>query len=258
MQKTFPYTEDEDRFLQLIESMPKVAVQGYDKTRTVIYWNDASTTLYGYTKEEALGAKLEDLILPSDIVEPVINAHEAWINDGIPIPASELILKHKDNHPLHVFSSHIMLDEQSDNPEMFCVDIDMNSQYEILERLEKTLRTDELTGLPNRRMFGEIVADEIEKTVLDPHDFAIIVLDLDDFKEINNSVGHPVGDEVLKEVVARIQPLLRDSDTFARSGGDEYVCLLPNIKNKQELKTLIKKFLPALKKHLKSQNLASS
>ncbi len=76
------YQESEQRFRALLESLPKVAVQGYDRDRRVIYWNEASTTLYGYTAEEASGRRLEDLIIPDEMREDMIEAHRAGSRKG--------------------------------------------------------------------------------------------------------------------------------------------------------------------------------
>ncbi len=85
----------EEKFFQLIESLPMVAVQGYDRNRRVIYWNNASTEIYSYTQGEAVGQLLEDLIIPEPMRGAVVKAHTNWIQHGEAIPSAELELKHK-------------------------------------------------------------------------------------------------------------------------------------------------------------------
>ena len=109
----------EQRFLHLISALPKVSIQGYDKFRQVIYWNESSTDIYGYTEKEALGQQLEDLIIPEAMREDVKVLHQRWLNKGEPIPSEELVLRRKDGTDVHVFSSHVMLNEGTDNPVMF-------------------------------------------------------------------------------------------------------------------------------------------
>ncbi|PLY07815.1 MAG: hypothetical protein C0625_04420 [Arcobacter sp.] len=121
---------DENKFVELISKIPNVAVQGYDKERNVIYWNKASEVVYGYSKEEALGKKLEDLIIPAFMKNNVIKAHKNWCENGISIPSAELPLKHKNGSTVYVFSSHVMLNEDSGSPEMFCIDVDLTKQVE--------------------------------------------------------------------------------------------------------------------------------
>lgn len=117
----------EQRFRTLFESMPSIAVQGYDANRRVIFWNHASEILYGYTPEEALGQQFEDLIIPAAMRQGVIDAVSAWIAGGPPIPADELSLRRKDGTPVPVFSSHVMQTGRN-GPEMYCIDIDLTEQ----------------------------------------------------------------------------------------------------------------------------------
>jgi len=90
-------------------------------------------------------------------------------------------------------------------------------------------RTDSLTGLPNRVMFEDRVRQAIAKAIRDKSRLAMMIVDLDRFKPINDTYGHAAGDKVLKEMAARMANSVRDSDTVARLGGDEFVVLLPTI-----------------------------
>ncbi|MEZ9718587.1 PAS domain-containing protein [Vibrio cyclitrophicus] len=123
------HNSDEHHFIQLLDTLPKVSVQGYDVHRRVIYWNKASTVIYGYDRSEALGHRLEDLIIPDEMRDEVIQRHQTWIKQGIPIPSSEFMLRHKAGHLVPVFSTHVMLKQHTNYPEMFCVDIDLSEQY---------------------------------------------------------------------------------------------------------------------------------
>ena len=80
----------EQRSQKLFDALPKISVQGYNRDRQVIYWNKASEKIYGYTADEAIGQKLEHLIIPPAMRQDVINSIEAWVNGGEPIPACEL------------------------------------------------------------------------------------------------------------------------------------------------------------------------
>ena len=126
----------EQRFRSLFEQMPNIAVQGYDTRRQVIYWNAASEALYGYSAAEALGRNLEDLIVPDFMRQGVIDAVTAWTNDGVPIPAGELVLRRKDGSAVSVFSSHALLINTAGEPEMYCIDVDLTD----LKKKEAELR----------------------------------------------------------------------------------------------------------------------
>jgi diguanylate cyclase (GGDEF)-like protein len=88
---------------------------------------------------------------------------------------------------------------------------------------------DSLTGLPNRRQFSERLTEAIDAARADGDSVAVVLLDLDRFKEVNDTLGHPSGDRLLKEVAARLLGDVRDTDTVARLGGDEYAILLPGV-----------------------------
>ena len=114
-----------DPLHQLFDAVNAISVQGYDEQRRVIYWNEGSELLYGYSKEEATGEKIENLIIPNALREIVIDAHHNWITKGIEIPASEITLRKKDGTEISVFSSHVMFTNQYNNKQMYCIDIDL-------------------------------------------------------------------------------------------------------------------------------------
>lgn len=118
----------EERFRTLFESVPNIPVQGYDRERRVIFWNAASERFYGFTKEEAIGSLLEDLIIPVEMRSGVIAAVTNWIERGVQVPAGELVLRKKSGEPAPVYSSHVLLINRSDEPEMYCIDVDLSEQ----------------------------------------------------------------------------------------------------------------------------------
>ena len=120
--------QDDARFRAIFETVINVAVQGYDRQRRVIYWNPASTALYGYTPDEALGRTLEELIIPPAMQAAVIADVTRWMEQGIPIPAGELMLRRKDGGPAHVYSSHTILLNADGEPEMYCLDVDITER----------------------------------------------------------------------------------------------------------------------------------
>ncbi len=127
--------QSEQRFRSLFESTPKISVQGYNQHRQVIYWNDASQELYGYSKTEAMGQQLEDLIIPSEMRQGVIDAVQNWLTVGQIIPAGELSLMRKDGSRVTVYSSHVMLINSEGEQEMYCVDIDLSDRKKVEEEL---------------------------------------------------------------------------------------------------------------------------
>jgi diguanylate cyclase (GGDEF)-like protein/PAS domain S-box-containing protein len=98
-----------------------------------------------------------------------------------------------------------------------------------VEALEKLAYTDSLTGASNRRYFMDAAERELKSSIANGHPFALIMLDIDDFKSINDSFGHVVGDGVLKILVSRMRHTLRKNVVVARYGGEEFVVMMPGI-----------------------------
>ncbi|MGB0128837.1 MAG: PAS domain S-box protein, partial [Rhodocyclaceae bacterium] len=126
----------ETRLRRLFQDIPSVAVQGYGPDTTTRYWNQASERLYGYTAEEAVGRSLLDLIIPAEMREAVRLDIRTMFETGQPIPARELCLMRKDGSRVAVYSSHAYVQVPGQDPEMFCVDIDLTDR----KRIEEALR----------------------------------------------------------------------------------------------------------------------
>jgi diguanylate cyclase (GGDEF)-like protein len=100
---------------------------------------------------------------------------------------------------------------------------------ELYQSLERMAFTDSLTTLPNRALFQDRLQQLILAAQREQRAFALLIMDLDHFKEVNDTLGHPVGDRLLQEVADRLRAKLRESDTVARLGGDEFAVLLPTV-----------------------------
>ncbi|MFD2204853.1 PAS domain-containing sensor histidine kinase [Kiloniella antarctica] len=126
----------EVRFRAIFDQIENIAVQGYDQERRVIYWNNASTQLYGYTLSEAMGGQLEDLIVPEHLHERIISAHKRWLECNQPIPSGEITLRNKEGSPIAVYSSHVMLVNCKGEYEMYCIDVELTE----IKKVERALR----------------------------------------------------------------------------------------------------------------------
>ncbi|HSP57301.1 MAG TPA: EAL domain-containing protein [Halomonas sp.] len=235
------YLESEQRFRNLLESLPKVAVQGYDRERRVIYWNEASARLYGYSADEAFGRPLEDLIIPPPMREPVIQAHLAWMREGHEIPADELELLHRSGELVPVFSHHVMLNEHTDQPLMFCVDVDLSDQKRAHRELDFATRFDRLTHLPNRQTFEERLDETLEECRSHERSLILIYLDVDHFVEINDALGYEQGDRLLVDLSRRLRNGQRATDMLSRVSSDEFVLAFPGKHDEEAITRLVKK-----------------
>ena len=145
--------ESEQRFRRLLEQTPRIAVQAYDRERRVIFWNSSSERLYGYSLTEALGRRLEELIIPEPMQEKVVNDIQHWMNGGQALPPSELALRRKDGSLVWVYSSHLMLRNRQNQPEMFCLDIDLSE----LKQTSMDLHNSELRFRQLVEQLGEAI-----------------------------------------------------------------------------------------------------
>lgn len=125
------------------------------------------------------------------------------------------------------------------------------------KKIEHLAFHDSLTGLPNRSFFSQLLSQGIAESKRYERCFALLFLDLDRFKIINDTLGHDAGDELLKEVARRLTEALRETDTVARLGGDEFVVLLPEMNDEKQLSAVAKKILSTVGRpfHLAGQDL---
>lgn len=123
---------------------------------------------------------------------------------------------------------------------------DITERKKLELELEKYANYDKLTGLPNRRLFFERLELTILENERDKAEFAVLFIDLDGFKNINDNYGHEAGDEVLITVGNRLLQCVRKSDTVARMGGDEYTVILKNVEDKEDIKNLVEKIHKSL------------
>ncbi|MCG5516787.1 EAL domain-containing protein [Ectothiorhodospira sp. 9100] len=141
--------------IQLLDTVPDIAIQGYRLDGTVIYWNPASERLYGYTAQEALGSNLADLIIPPQDLD-VFYERMRWIRRGDSLPASEtLILRHREGHPVKVLSCHVVVPHADGEPHLYCMDMDMLARLQEQERLWEAVQGGNV-GLFEWRPSGDV------------------------------------------------------------------------------------------------------
>jgi diguanylate cyclase (GGDEF)-like protein len=127
------------------------------------------------------------------------------------------------------------------------LDMALNQQRQDAEKLQHLAMHDNLTGLGNRRLFNDRIEQTIAKAQRQPRSFALLLMDLDHFKNINDSHGHHVGDQLIKAVAERLETMLRAGDTAARLGGDEYVLLLDPVDSDADLTAAVTRVLAGIK-----------
>jgi diguanylate cyclase (GGDEF)-like protein len=214
-----------------------------NEQRQIVYSNDQFTQLGNYTSfEDYLGLRPGELVKCGHAFENdlgcgttrfcatcgAVNAILSSINGKKDVQECH-IERGNGQSPLNlrVWTTPVELSEQ--NFVIFSVqDISLEKENaRLLEQVQKLAIMDPLTEIYNRRIFFDVANREIVRSIRYHNPFSILMIDLDRLKQINDTYGHPAGDAVLKEAVKIIKSNLREIDTFARYGGDEFIVMLP-------------------------------
>lgn len=130
--------------------------------------------------------------------------------------------------------------------ELLAVGRDISGQQQTEERLRHMATHDVLTGLPNRSLLSDRIHMAMAQARRTGNGFALLALDLDGFKKVNDALGHPVGDALLSVAAARLSETLRDVDTLARVGGDEFIAVLPEAVSEAEIHAIARRMISAM------------
>lgn len=204
-----------------------------DQNNRIIMVNSAFTEITGYTEDEVLGRNPS--ILNSGKHDAPFYDH-LWshlTNDGH--WRGEMWNRHKDGSIFPVWQQISVIREDADKISNYVSIFSDISELKMVEQqLAHLAHHDELTGLPNRLYFKAQVEKCLQSAKRNQHQMALLFLDLDSFKLINDNYGHDMGDRVLIEVAHRLQQCLREEDTVARMGGDEFIIILNQIRDSND------------------------
>jgi diguanylate cyclase (GGDEF)-like protein/PAS domain S-box-containing protein len=234
--------ESEARFRTLAETAP-VAIFIY-QAESFRYANPALAVMSGYSRDELRSTSFWDMIHPDSrarIVERGLLQSVA----ALP-PGCELRIVRKDGSERWAEFSvgSIEVDGQ---PAALGTAFDVTERKRAEEQIKSLAYVDSLTGLPNRLLFNDRVTMAVAHAHRHGHRLAVIFLDLDRFKTINDSLGHSLGDRLLQGVAERLQGSVREGDTVARLGGDEFILLLPEITRGLDVVNVAEKIREALR-----------
>jgi len=217
--------EKELRLAALVYQASSEAMLITDTNNTIISVNPAYTEITGYTPEEVIGKKSDffrterhDDAFYQSLWQDVLTAG-SW--------HGEIWNRRKNGaeHPLWL-TLNASWSEDGSLTGYVMLFSDITKQKESEELIWKQANFDALTGLPNRRMLHDRLQQEVRKAQRNHLPLALMFLDLDHFKEVNDTLGHDIGDILLKEAAARLASCVRESDTVGRTGGDEFTVIL--------------------------------
>ncbi|TAK66419.1 MAG: diguanylate cyclase [Betaproteobacteria bacterium] len=225
------------------DNVPAMTVS-YDENLHCRFANKAFAEFFGFTVENILGKHLREVAGEDAYRE--IEGHSIKVLQGHPVTYQRTRkLANGESRYLEVK----VLPHTGDQGRvlgLFAVIIDITEHKLAEERIWRVAHQDSLTGLPNRMLFNDRLDQAISLAKRDSRQFALLYLDLDRFKPVNDSLGHTAGDELLQAVAVRIRQQVRESDTVARVGGDEFTVILPDIAKREEAETVAKKIIAAV------------
>jgi diguanylate cyclase (GGDEF)-like protein/PAS domain S-box-containing protein len=228
--------ESEEQYRTLVQSMQDglfvLRASNFD------FVNPALATMIGSTPEELQGTNLVTLFLPEQRMGAEAFIEKAWDSDIT--QEREFILTGTGAEPALYVTVKLSKSTFGGKPALIGTVKDITRRRLVESKLRETLEkvellsiTDELTGLFNRRHALAVAEAEVARSHRYGHYLSVIMLDIDHFKEINDSHGHLIGDRMLKEVAAMLTRELREIDTVARYGGDEFIIILPHTELEQ-------------------------
>jgi diguanylate cyclase (GGDEF)-like protein/PAS domain S-box-containing protein len=209
------------------------------------YASPAITTLFGYEPHEIVGTQARNLMHPDEITR-VEETIERQFTGAEPKQPIKYLMLHRDGSWRHVETVVTNLLYEPTVEAVVCNTRDVTALEAARDLLEYQAMHDPLTGLPNRRQFSEIGRRALAQGELDGSSVGVLFVDLDGFKQINDSLGHEAGDAALEEVARRLRATARANDTLARLGGDEFCVLCEGLHSESELRTVAERVVAAI------------
>jgi diguanylate cyclase (GGDEF)-like protein/PAS domain S-box-containing protein len=216
--------ESETRFRALVQHSSDL-ITILDDADTIRYVSPAIARVYGYAAGTIEGTHLRDLIHPEDVTAMLAFLQQASAAEDRSA-TGHYRLRHADGSWRRAETVLVDLRQDPTVNGLVLTTRDVSHRVALEEQLVHRAFHDELTGLANRALFTNRVELALVKAVRNAQHTAVLFLDLDDFKEVNDSLGHAAGDAVLVQAASRLRTCLRAGDTAARLGGDEFAVLL--------------------------------
>ncbi len=208
--------------------------------------NNAMAEITGYAREELLGRNFLDVFAP-EYRDLISQRYERRLS-GEEIPhVYEVKILRKNNTQKHVEVSFGIINYIDGKQADMAFIRDISERIEAEEEIRRLAYHDALTGLPNRVLFYEQFTLAQARAQRYKEKLAILVLDLDHFKEVNDTLGHNVGDKLLQSVADRLRRIVRKEDVVARMGGDEFLILLQEIAVTDDAKTIARKIVDSFR-----------
>jgi len=221
--------KSEQRYNKLVKALRKYYFfYAHDINGVFIYVSESVESILGYSINEF--SKHYSTYLTDDKINKDISENIKYIIDGNQPKPYIISIYHKNGDICYLEVSEFPIyNENNQVIEIEGIARDVTSQYLLQRKLDYMSQHDSLTGIFNRVSLYNKLEYIIASSKRNKKYFAVLFLDLDHFKEINDTLGHDIGDLLLKNVVSRVKSYIRESDIFARIGGDEFVVILTDV-----------------------------
>jgi diguanylate cyclase (GGDEF)-like protein/PAS domain S-box-containing protein len=225
------------------DNIPAMTVS-WDESLRCRFANKLFVESFGLVAEDIAGKHVREIL--GEKVYREIERHFVQVMQGLPVNYQRIrALQNGESQHLDVKLAP-QIGVQGKVLGCFSVLADITEHKLAEERIQRVAHHDSLTGLPNRLLFNDRLDQAISLAKRNSRQFALLYLDLDKFKPVNDTLGHAVGDELLQGVATRIRQQVRESDTVARVGGDEFAVILPEIARRGEAEIVTRKISAAL------------
>ncbi len=232
---------------QLITENSTDLITKHDPTGVISYASPVSSSVLGIAHDALIGRSLCEFVHPEDF--EVVRSAFAEASQAKTLPTVIYRARHVDQH--YVWFETTMrlmkLATGEETKKILCISRDISDRKRMEQRLHELARTDHLTTLPNRFLLDERFAGGLAQARREGSMLAMLMIDIDRFKNINDTLGHGMGDALLKLVGSKLKSCIRECDTLARWGGDEFVLLLPGLQDSETAVTVAQRCLSALK-----------
>ena len=225
-QRTADLRERESQIRRLVESNI-IGISFWTMGGDIVEANDELLRMIGYTREDVLQGRIRwSEITPPEWREADAKSNEELRRTGTCTPYEKEYVR-KDGLRVPILVGGALFEGSQDRGVAFVVDLSQRKRAEA--RIRYMAHHDALTGLPNRALLEDRLAQAVAQARREQHEVALLSIGLDDFKYVNESFGHEMGDRVLRAAGRRLQRCVRDGDSVARQSGDQFAVILSNV-----------------------------